>query len=78
MPTRSLAQFRGRRKVHPRTTTLSTAVAPGERDSVYRALFQAGHANPSVGVRAVLFAYRDSEEVRQAVTRAAASLQAAA
>ena len=74
----TLADFRGRRKENPRGTTCGTAMTDAERTSVYQALRQGGHANPSVGIRAVLFAYRDSVEVRDAVSRAVDSLDAAA
>lgn len=74
----NLDDFRGRRKANPRTETCGTAMSLDERNEVYAALRAGGHANPSVGVRAVLFAYRDSPEVRAAVAQATGSLEAAA
>lgn len=74
----NLGDFRARRKADPRTTTVGTALTPVERDEVLAALRQGGFRYPGHGVRAVLLAYRDSVEVRDAVARAVASLDAAA
>lgn len=74
----NVGDFTAHRKDDPRTTTAGTSLSPGERDGVYRALQSGGFRYPGQGIRAVLFAYRDSAEVRDAVARAADSLEAAA
>ena len=59
--------FQGKRQGDPRTRTVGTSVSPTEAESIIQALRQGGFHHPSHAVRMVLFAYRDSVAVRDAV-----------
>jgi hypothetical protein len=50
-----------------RDTTLGTAVTKTEKASVEKAIRLEGFPEPSPMIREILFAYRDSKEVRNAV-----------
>jgi hypothetical protein len=52
-----------------RDTTLGTAVTKQEKSSVEKAIRLEGFPEPAPMIREILFAYRDSVEVRQAVAR---------
>lgn len=60
--------FRGRRQGgNPRCKTCGTSVTVEEMDSVLQALEQGGFHHPSDAIRKILFAYRDSVSVRDAI-----------
>lgn len=57
----------GKRQGPPRLATIGANVTDSEKDGIDRALEQAGFPNEAEGVRGVLFAFRDSASVRDAV-----------
>lgn len=69
----------GRRKGirRPRKKVVGGAMTLDEKESVLRAMIGGPFENPSDGVRKILFAYRDSTAVRDAVAEALRTLKVA-
>lgn len=57
----------GRRQGPPRKATVGANVTGTEKEGIDSALAQAGFRNEAEGVRVVLFAFRDTAAVRDAV-----------